>query len=119
MKRYLSAFATLFTAIFFTVMALTALAGTAVPGGATHENSAGPEGANGEKAQGGLVSGEVVDLDQNEGRIAILGDKGQTYSFKVADEAKKQLSRVKKGDRVNLNLVFRAIDIRPVDKGGG
>jgi hypothetical protein len=125
-RKYFPAFASLFAITFILVMALTVLAEVQQPGlekrGAQGDmGGTPPPGASttpgGEMTQG-TISGEVVHVDPRAGVIEILSDEGQTQTFKVAEDAKKQLSKIKKGDHVNLNWVLRAVDIRPTGRGG-
>ena len=128
-KRYLFAFGSLFAVTVLLVTTLTALAQMQQPGqqdqGAGQEGTLTPPGGTpvpggvaGSEMMRGAVSGEVVNIDRRGGVIEILSDQGQPRTFKVAGDAKKQLSKIQKGDHVNLSLVLRAIDIRSTGKGG-
>lgn len=131
-KKYFRAFASLFAVALILVMALAALAEVEQPGmekrGAQSDMGGTPPpgtrmtpggGMAGSEMTRGTISGEVVNIDPRAGVIEIVSDQGQTQTFKVAEGAKKQLSKIKKGDHVNLNLVLRAVDIRTTGKGGG
>lgn len=137
-KKYFPAFAGLLAGVLIVVMALTALAETPQPGeekrGAQSEMGGSEPGGTAVQPGGtlppaagmtpggemtrGTISGEVVNVDARAGVIEILSDQGQPQTFKVAEDAKKQLKKIKKGDHVNLNLVLRAVDIRPTGRGG-
>lgn len=136
-KKYFPAFGRLFAVTFLLVMTLTVLAQVQQPGqqdkrggqgdmGATQPGEPPPPGPGmtpggmaGRERMRGTISGEVVHIDLQAGVIEIISDQGETQTFKVAEDAKTQLGKIKKGDHVDLNLVLRAIDIRPTGKGGG
>lgn len=128
-KKYLSAFGRLLAVVVFLVMTLTALAQVqpqgspeergAVPPGTPPGASTAPGGGMADsKMMRGTVSGEVVNVDARAGVIEIRTDQGQPQTFKVDESAKGELRNIRKGDHVNLNLVLRAVDIRPTGKGG-
>ena len=132
-KKYLSVFGILLAVPVLLVLALTALAqvrpsGSQMPGAGRHGAGATPPAETptgpgkttlpGASAPGGMteskgtmqvtLSGEVVNVDHQAGIIEII--HGHPQRFEVAESAKRQLSKIKKGDHVQLNVVVRAVD---------
>lgn len=66
----------------------------------------------------GKLAGEVVNIDKQAGTIDIKTEKGAVNSFNVEGQAKQQMEGFKKGDKVNMVLVLRAIEITPQGQGG-
>ena len=56
----------------------------------------------------GKLSGEVVNIDKQTGRIEIKTKEGVINSFNVDENTKSQLGNLKKGDQVDLVMVLRA-----------
>ncbi|MCG3115444.1 MAG: hypothetical protein LLH30_07155 [Candidatus Manganitrophus sp. SA1] len=66
----------------------------------------------------GKLTGEVVNIDKQAGTIDIKTEKGAVNSFNVEGQAKQQMEGFKKGDKVNMVLVLRAIEITPQGQRG-
>lgn len=66
----------------------------------------------------GKLTGEVVNINKQAGTIDIKTEKGAVNSFNVEGQAKQQMEGFKKGDKVNMVLVLRAIEITPQGQGG-
>lgn len=61
----------------------------------------------------GRVTGEVVGIDKKTGLIEVRTEEGTINRLSVEGDARKQLRRVKKGDRVDLVMALRAVEILP------
>lgn len=47
------------------------------------------------------IQGEVVDVDQQRGRVTLRGSDGKTYEFQASQET---LADMKRGDRIEARL---------------
>lgn len=63
------------------------------------------------------VSGEVVSVDPSTGMIEIQNDDGMVNSFKIEGDGRSSLNQVKKGDQVDLVIVFQAVGVVPQAQG--
>lgn len=63
------------------------------------------------------VSGEVVSVDPSTGMIEIQNDEGMVNSFKIEGDGRSSLNQVKKGDQVDLVIVFQAVGVVPQAQG--
>ncbi len=71
---------------------------------------AGPSVSDDNKAR---VSGEVVSVDPSTGMIEIQNDQGMVSRFTIEGSGRDRLNQVKKGDQVDLVIVFQAVDVLP------
>ncbi|MBI3805235.1 MAG: hypothetical protein HY282_15905 [Nitrospirae bacterium] len=107
-----------FLGIWVLALPLTSFAATAPPDRDLNqqqpqEGVGGDEGKGGGSVTLGSLSGEVVGVDPQTGRIEIRTPEGKINRFNVEGDAKGQLSTLQKGDQVDLVMDLRAIEILP------
>src|SRR5581483_2799593 len=66
----------------------------------------------------GKLLGDVVEVDQSKGALAVRTTGGKISRIQLDEPAKGELKNIKPGDQVLLTLTIEAKSVVPSDRGG-